>query len=145
MKGLTYTQLLRRYLDANGKKYGFQTPAALHPSLHLVWNMARARSFYSVGFYADKPLDHGYWPASAMDLRRKGWFGAFGFGFLFSKRFSRYLWLHHEALGIKYIIVGQKIISRNKPYWHPYTGDKSHHWHIHISGVKNSGYRPGDL
>jgi hypothetical protein len=47
-------------------------------------------------------------------------------------------------LGIKYIIVGRKIISVSNPTWRRYDSDRSHDWHIHVSGVKNSGFRPGD-
>lgn len=147
---MTYAQLLAAWR----KKYPrrkFDQPASLHWTLHLAWNMALVRSFYSVGFYADKPLDHGYYPARAMDLRRKGWVGAFGFGFVAAKLFASLLWKHHEALNVDYVIVGQKIISRSKPYWHAYGGDKSHHWHIHVSGYwpgkekgVSGGPRPGD-
>ena len=100
--------------------------------------MAAARSFYSVGFYANKPLDHGYYPSRAMDLRRKWWVSMTGFGWLVAKRFAQFLWDNHVALNIDYIIVGQKIISRRNPTWRYYGPDTSHRWHIHVSG-----YWPG--
>lgn len=138
-----YATLYYRWRQKYPKRK-FDRPESLHPSLHLAWNMALVRSFYSVGFYADKPLDHGYWPSSAMDLRRKGWVGTFGFGFVAANLFAKFLWANHEALGINYVIVGRKIISRAHPTWRPYEKDHTHDWHIHVSGVLNSGYRPGD-
>jgi hypothetical protein len=137
----SYTTLLNNYRAKHGK---LVQPVSLHPSLHLAFSMGLARSFYSVGTYADKPLDHGYWPASAFDLRRKGWVGTWGFGFLAANKLAKLYWEHHEALGIKYIIVGRKIISVANPTWRRYDSDRSHDWHIHVSGVKNSGFRPGD-
>ena len=146
----TYGALLHRFVKKHGARKLLR-PASLHPSLHLAWSMAAARSFYSVGFYAPKPLDHGYYPSRAMDLRRKRWLSMTGFGWLVAKRFAQFLWDNHEALNIDYVIVGQSIISRAKPYWRPYRGDKSHHWHIHVSGWwagkdrgVSGGPRPGD-
>ena len=133
----TYAQLLAAWR----KKYPrrkFEQPSSLHSTLHLAWNMALVRSFYSVGFYADKRGDHGYYPARAMDLRRKRWLSMTGFGWLVAKRFAQFLWDNHLALNIDYVIVGQKIISRRNPTWRHYDGDTSHHWHIHVYG-----YWPG--
>ena len=127
----TYAQLLDRYRKAHG---ALIRPESLHSSLHLAYSMAIHRNYYSVGTYADKPLDHGYYPSRAFDIRRKGWVGLFGFGFLAANRFAKTLWAEHEALNIDYIIVGRKIISRARPYWHSYESDHSHDWHIHVSG-----------
>jgi hypothetical protein len=146
----TYTELLRAWRTKNpGRK--FDQPASLHPTLHLAWNMALTRSFYHVGFYADKPGDHGYYPARAMDLRRKGWVGLFGFGFVAANLFAKFLWANHVPLSIDYVIVGRKIISRQHPTWRPYERDHSHDWHIHVSGYwpgkhdgASGGPRPGD-
>jgi hypothetical protein len=127
----SYATLLARYQAKHGKLH---TPASLHSSLWLAFSMALERSYYSVGTYADKPLDHGYYPSRAFDIRRKGWLGLWGVGFIAANRFAQTLWDNHEALNIDYVIVGRKIISRAKPYWHSYESDHSHDWHIHVSG-----------
>lgn len=127
----TYTQLLRRYRDKHG---ALVAPKSLHDSLHLAFSMAMKRSYYSVGTYADKPGDHGYYPARAFDIRRKGWLGLWGYGFIAANRFAQFLWDNHDALNIDYVIVGRRIVSRERPYWHSYERDHSHDWHIHVSG-----------
>lgn len=146
----TRRELTDRFIEKHGKAKLLHPPS-LHSSLWLAWSMAVARSFYSVGFYADKRGDHGYYPARAMDLRRKWWVSMTGFGWLVAKRFAQFLWKHHLALDIDYVIVGQKIISRRHPTWQPYDGDTSHHWHIHVSGWwpgkhdgASGGPRPGE-
>lgn len=143
----TYTTLLDRYRKKHG---ALLRPASLHPSLHLAWSMAMRRSYYSVGTYADKAGDHGYYPSRAFDIRRRGWLGLWGVGFIAAKRFAKTLWENHEALNIDYVIVGRKIISRQRPYWHSYERDHSHDWHIHVSGYwpgkergTSGGPRPG--
>ena len=129
----TYTELLRRYQEKHG---ALVRPRSLHSSLHLAFSMGLARSFYSVGTYANKPGDHGYWPSLAFDLRRKGWVGTWGFGFLVARRLSQFYWDNHVALNIDYVIVGRRIISRQHPYWRPYERDHSHDWHVHVSGIE---------
>lgn len=128
-------------------------PKSLHDSLTLAYSMGLARSFYSVGTYADKPLDHGYYPSRAFDLRRAGWNGMFGFGWLTALRLARFYWKHHVALEIDYVIIGRMIISRRNPKWRYYGPDRSHEWHIHVSGWWQGKYanppvpggpRPGD-
>lgn len=147
MSTVSYATLLDRYRKKHGR---LVAPSSLHPSLHLAYSMAIKRSFYTVGSYADKPGDHGYYPARAFDMRRKGWLGRWGFGFTAAKLLARFLWKHHEALNIDYIIVGRQIISRRNPTWRPYTRDSSHDWHIHVSGYwpgkhegASGGPRPG--
>lgn len=134
---MTYRQLLNRYLDKHTRlvepNQGFDS---LAETLWLAYSMGRNRSFTDLGTYAKKPGDHGVWPAKAFDLGRKGWRGRFGFGWLAARRLARLYWQHHEALNINYVIVGRQVISRSRPYWHPLTtGDTSHDWHIHVSGI----------
>ncbi len=128
----SYAALLARYKEKHGS---LVDDRYLHPSLALAFSMSIRRSYYSVGTYADKPGDHGYKRARAFDIRRKGWLGRFGFGWLAAKRWGQKLWDNHEALNIDYVIRGREIISRNKPYWHLLsTSDTSHDWHLHVSG-----------
>lgn len=132
---MTYPQLLEAYRAKHGKlvepRQGWDS---LHASLHLAYSMGIARSFYDVGTYAAKPGDHGMWPARAFDLRRKGWVGRFGYGWVAAQLLARHYWKHHVALNLDYVIVGRKIISRRHPTWRPYTRDSSHDWHLHVSG-----------
>lgn len=145
---MTKGQLLKEYLRMHKRLH---MPASLHPTLHLAYSIGLARSFYSVGTYADKPLDHGYYPSRAFDLRRKGWQGMWGLGWVTALRLARHYWKHHEALDIDYVIVGRTIISRRNPRWRYYGPDRSHEWHIHVSGWWPGKYngvpggpRPGD-
>jgi len=140
----TYAELLKQYRIKHGS---FVEPvqgwASLSPKLHLAYAMVARRGFYDVGTYANKPGDHSWGDrhgqpglALAFDMRRKGWLGRFGWGFRNAQRTGSWLWANHVALNINYVIVGRKIISRDLPYWHPLTtGDTSHDWHIHVSGV----------
>lgn len=141
----TYTGLLKQYKAKHG--VGFVRPRqgweSLDSRLWLAYSMVAKRGFYDVGTYANKPGDHSWGDrhgrpgrANAFDMRRKGWLGRFGWGFRNAKKTANWLWANHVALNINYVIVGRKIISRNKPYWHPLTtGDTSHDWHIHVSGA----------
>lgn len=137
-----YGELIRRYRNKHRHlvepNQGFES---LHDSLWLAYSMSRKRSFTDLGTYARKPGDHGKWPAMAFDLGRKGWRGRFGWNWLYARRWANYLWKEHRALNIEYVIVGRKVISRSRPYWHKLTtGDTSHDYHIHVSG---SGW-PGE-
>lgn len=143
-------KLLEEYLRVHKKLH---RPKSLHPSLHLAYSIGVARSFYSVGTYADKPLDHGYYPSRAFDLRRKGWVGMWGFGWVTALRLARHYWKHHKELDIDYVIIGRMIISRRNPKWRYYGPDRSHEWHVHVSGwwpgkhadpPVSGGPRPGD-
>lgn len=138
----TYPELLERYRRRHGKlvepRQGWDS---LAEPLWLAYSMSIKRAYYDVGTYVNKPGDHGGTdrhrgpPAWAFDLRRTGWLGRFGFGWVAAQVWARYLWRNHRALAIEYVIVGRKIISREKPYWHPLTtGSTSHDWHIHCSG-----------
>jgi len=141
---VTYAKLLEQYLAKHGKlvqpRQGWDS---LHSNMRLAYSMCIKRGYYDVGTYANKPGDHSWGDrngrrgmALAFDVRRKGWLGRFGWGWLNAQRTARWLWKNHEALNIDYVIVGRKVISRQKPYWHPLTtGDTSHDWHIHVSGV----------
>jgi len=141
----TYSTLLAAYKNKHKRlvepRQGF---SSLRPGLWLAYSMGRKRGYYDVGTYARKPGDHSWgdrngFPrqALAFDLRRKGWLGRWGWGWVNARRLARFYWKHHQALNINYVIVGRKIISRSRPYWHPLTtGDTSHDWHIHVSGVE---------
>lgn len=133
-----YKQLLNAYREKHG--YRFKEPRqglnSLHPTLHLAFSLGIARGYYDVGTYANKPGDHGKYPAWAFDLRRKGWVAWIGWGRRNAQKLANFYWENHEALNINYVIVGDEVISRSKPYWHPLTtGDTSHRWHIHVSGT----------
>jgi hypothetical protein len=135
----TYKELLARYAKEHG---GLVEPrqgwGSLHKSMWLAYSMGRKRGYTDLGTYVDKPLDHGWDDvhrmARAYDLGRRSpkfWQRAFG-----QKAARAYLQLlidNHEALGIDYVIYRDKIWSRAHG-WHYYGPDKSHFWHIHVSG-----------
>lgn len=140
----SYAELLRQYRAKHGTfKVPKQGLASLHPNLYLAFSNVVVRGYYDVGTYANKPGDHSWGDrhgkpgvALAFDMRRKGWLGRFGWGYRNAQNTAQWLWDNHVALNIDYVIVGRKLISRAKPYWHPLTtGDTSHDWHIHVSGV----------
>lgn len=133
---MTYGELLRRYRQKHQRlvepRQGFHS---LDDSLHLAYSMGRKRGFTDLGTYANKPGDHGYYPAQAFDLGRKDRFFNRGFRYLKARRLCNFYWKHRKALNIEYIILGKKVISRSRPHWHPLTtGDTSHMWHVHVSG-----------
>lgn len=114
---------------------------SLAEELWLAYSMSIKRGWYDVGTYVAKPGDHGGTdahrgpPAWAFDIRRKGWVGRWGWGWLAARRWAKFLWKNHRALNIEYVIRGRHVISRSRPYWHELsTGDTSHDWHLHISG-----------
>ena len=134
----TYTELLARYRKKHGQ---FVEPRqgwdSLHKSLWLAYSMGRWRGFTDLGTYVDKPGDHGIGPPCyAFDLGRQDRFFFKGWGYLKARRLAKLYVAEHDALHINYVILGRRIWSRNKPYWHPLTtGDTSHDFHIHVSGV----------
>mgnify|MGYP000283042506 CR=1 FL=1 len=140
---MTYAELLARYLKKHKKLVepvqGFDS---LHSSLHLAYSMGRVRGFTDLGTYVDKPGDHGWDDkrrmALAFDLGRKDRFLFKGWGYLAARRLALLYWKHHKALNINYVILGDRIISRRRPYWHYYGPDRSHFFHIHVSGVEPS-------
>jgi hypothetical protein len=134
---LTYPQLLQRYRDKHGT---FVKPnqgwASLDSTLWLAYSMGRRRGFTDLGTYAEKPGDHGYWPALAFDLGRNNRFFNKGWNYLVARKLALLYVENHKALSINYVILGRRIWSRKYPYWHPLTtGDTSHDWHIHVSGI----------
>jgi hypothetical protein len=140
----TYEQLRRQYINKHRRLVApTQGFGSLYEHLWLAYSMVVKRGYYDVGTYANKPGDHSWGDrhgqpgvALAFDMRRKGWLGRFGWGFRNARKTAEWLWDNHVALNIDYVIVGRQIISRQKPYWHPLTtGDTSHDWHIHVSGV----------
>ncbi len=140
----TRAELTRQYHmkhgDLKAPKQGFKS---LHSALWLAFSEVAVRGYYDVGTYAPKAGDHSWGDrhghpgmALAFDMRRKGWLGRFGWGYKNAQRTAQWLWDNHVALSIDYVIVGRKLISREKPYWHALTtGDTTHDWHIHVSGV----------
>jgi hypothetical protein len=100
--------------------------------------MGRRRSFTDLGTFVNKPGDHGWLPkqrmARAFDLGRKNRFFNKGWNYLVARNLAKLYWEHHQALGIDYVILGDKIISRAHPFWRYYGPDKSHFFHIHVSG-----------
>lgn len=140
----TYEQLRVQYIAKHGRlKRPAQGFNSLHPNLWLAFSMVAARGYYDVGTYARKPGDHSWGDrngrpgvALAFDMRRAGWLGRFGWGYRNARKTAQWLWDNHVALNIDYAIVGRELISRDRPYWHPLTtGDTSHDYHLHISGV----------
>lgn len=132
---MTYAHLLDRY---RAKHHRFVEPLqgfeSLHPSLWLAYSMGRKRGFTDLGTHANKPGDHGFYPSLAFDLGRKNRFFFKGWNYLVARRLAKFYWENHEALHIDYVILGDRIISRERPWWHPFTRDTSHMFHIHVSG-----------
>ena len=133
---LSYGELLSRYKKKHGllvePVQGFDS---LHEDLWLAYSLGRRRGFTDLGTYAKKPGDHGYYPAWAFDLGRNNRFFNKGWNYLVARRLALFYVANYRALNIEYVILGQRIWSRAKPYWHPLTtGDTSHAFHIHVSG-----------
>ena len=138
----TRQELKRRYNRKHGKlvepKQGWDSLAA---ELWLAYSMGIKRGFTDLGTYVNKPGDHGGHPdkrrrpAWAFDLGRKDRFMFKGWGYIKARKLAKFYWENHRALDLEYIILGRRIISRSRPYWHPLTtGDTSHDFHIHVSG-----------
>ena len=145
---MTYGELRRRYLRKHKHfvepRQGFDS---LHESLHLAYSMGRKRGFTDLGTYVNKPGDHGWDDrrrmALAFDLGRKDRFLNRGWNYLKARRLCKLYVKHHKALNIEYVILGMRIWSRwgatvkawdKDNGWHPYGGDTSHMFHIHVSG-----------
>jgi hypothetical protein len=111
---------------------------SLDASLHLAYSMGRQRGFTDLGTYVDKPGDHGVGPpALAFDLGRKDRFLFKGWGYIKARRLAQLYVAEHDGLHINYVILGRRIWSRARPYWHPLmTGDTSHDFHLHVSGIR---------
>ena len=135
---MIYRDLLAGYKAKHGKlvepRQGWDS---LHRSLWLAYSMGRVRHFTDLGTYVHKPGDHGIGPPCyAFDLGRDDRFLFKGWGYLRARRLAKLYVAEHKALKINYVILGQRIWSREKPYWHPLTtGDTSHAFHIHVSGL----------
>jgi hypothetical protein len=139
----TYAELFARYRAKHGKlvepKQGFHS---LHQELWLAYSIGRAHGFLDLGTYNPNSLlpgggksDHAYLPAYAFDLGRNNRFFNKGWNYLVARRMARFYVREHQALNINYVILGDHIWSREKPYWHYYGPDRSHFFHIHVSGV----------
>jgi hypothetical protein len=136
---MTYAQLLARYREKHGRlvepRQGFDS---LHSSLWLAYSMGRKRGFTDLGTYVDKPGDHGWLDglrmARAFDIGRHNRFFNKGWNYLVARNLAKLYWEHHVPLQIDYVILGDKIISRNHPTWRYYGPDRSHFFHIHVSG-----------
>lgn len=140
---MTYPELLARYRKRHGHLVQpVQGFSSLHPSLHLAYSMGRVRGFTDLGTYVAKPLDHGGYPnppahppAWAFDLGRKDRFLFKGWGYLKARRLAKLYVREHVPLNIEYVILGDHIWSRDRPYWHHYDDtDHSHAFHLHVSG-----------
>jgi hypothetical protein len=134
---VTYAQLLKKYHSKHGKLVepvqGFDS---LSKTLWLAYSMGRSRGFTDLGTYVNKPGDHGVGPPCfAFDLGRKNRFFFKGWNFLAARSLAKLYVQEHKALKINYVILGDKIWSRQKPYWHHYGPDRSHFFHIHVSGI----------
>ena len=134
----TYRELLERYRKKHGKLIEpVQGFASLDRSLHLAYSIGRVRNFTDLGTYVDKPGDHGIGPPCfAFDLGREDRFLFKGWDYLKARRLAKLYVAEHDGLHINYVILGQRIWSRERPYWHALTtGDTSHAFHIHVSGL----------
>lgn len=105
---------------------------SLHPRLWKAYSIARNRNYTDLGTYANKPGDHGYWPARAFDIGREDRFRFLGFKYIRAARLMRFYVKHHKELHIDYVILGMVIWSRRNG-WRPYRGDRSHMFHMHVS------------
>lgn len=130
---MTYQELLRRYIKSHKALVRpNQGWSSLHKNLWLAYSMGRKRGFTDLGTYANKPGDHGYWPARAFDLGRRNRFYNKGWNYLVARRLFKHLVKHHKALGIDYVILGMWIWSRRNGF-RRYNGDTSHMYHLHVS------------
>lgn len=138
----SYATLLQRYRK---KHKALVEPrqgwGSLHSSLHLAYSMAIKRGFTDLGTYVDKAGDHGWDDARRMamayDVGRKNRFFNKGYNYLVARRYCNLLAKHHKALGIRYIILGDRIWHRDVGRWvyfSNYRNDRSHDFHIHVSG-----------
>ncbi len=114
-------------------RQGFES---LDDKLWRSYAIGRRRGFTDLGTYANKPGDHGHWPSRAFDLGDKNRFFSKGWGYIKARRLANHYVRHHKDLDINYVILGRRIWSRSWGKWHPLTtGDTSHDFHIHVSGV----------
>jgi hypothetical protein len=132
---VTHAELLARYRKAHGALVEpVQGFGSLDPSLHLAYSIGRVRGFTDLGTYVDKPGDHGIGPPCfAFDLGRKDRFLMKGWSYLKARRLARLYVREHLGLSIEYVILGNRIWSRERG-WHSYDRDRSHYFHLHVSG-----------
>lgn len=142
MAEASYSTLLARYRKKHGKLVepvqGFES---LDESLWLAYSMGRRRGFTDLGTFVNKGGDHGWdvpnRTARAFDLGRTNRFFFKGFNYLVARRFCYLLAKNHKALGVRYIILGDRIWHKDYGKWQRfgnYDDDKSHDFHIHVSG-----------
>lgn len=137
----SYGELLARYRLRHGKlvepTQGFDS---LAPSLWLAYSMGRKRGFTDLGTYnpnsklpSGAPSDHALRPAQAFDIGRNNRFFNRGWNYLVARRLFNLYVKNARALNIEYVILGDRIWSRERGL-HSYGPDRSHFWHIHVSG-----------
>lgn len=138
---VTYGDLLAEYKRVHGKLVEpVQGWDSLHEDLWLAYSMGRQRGFTDLGTYVNKEGDHGGGPqgrgrpAMAFDLGHHDRFLFKGWDYLKARRLAKRYVKYHRQLKIDYVILGRRIWSREKPYWHAFDRDDSHMFHIHVSG-----------
>ena len=112
---------------------------SLHRSLWEAYSEARRRGFTDLGTYANKPGDHGYRPSWAFDVGHESRFNFLGWGYLKARRLAKWYAKNYVRLNIRYVILGNRIWHRNTGRWGPFSNyerDKSHDFHIHVSGQR---------
>ena len=133
---MTKYELLRRYKKKHRQlvkpKQGWDS---LNQNLWLAYSMGRKRGFTDLGTYANKPGDHGHTPSDAFDLGREDRFLFKGWGYIKARRLALLYVKYYKQLDIEYVILGKRIWSRERPYWHSFDRDSSHMFHIHVSGI----------
>lgn len=113
---------------------------SLDRSLWEAYSEGRRRDFIDLGTYVNKPGDHGGSPtrrgppAFAFDLGRADRFLMKGWGYLKARKLAQWYVQNANRLRIEYVILGMRIWNREKG-WHAYGGDRSHMFHIHVSGL----------
>ncbi len=133
---MTHAELLARYRKRHGTLVEpVQGFGSLDRTLHLAYSIGRRRGFTDLGTYVAKPGDHGIGPpAFAFDLGRSDRFHNRGWQYLKARRLFALYVREHLGLSINYVILGDRIWSRERGL-HSYGPDRSHFFHMHVSGI----------